>query len=60
MKKIILISLAVILLIGIGVYAGCYFSYNNKEITLRTQAEAQRGRVEGCLLRLRCVRLPLS
>ena len=47
MKKIILISLAVILLIGIGVYAGCYFSYNNKEITLRTQAEAQRGKVEG-------------
>ena len=47
MKKIILISLAVILLIGVGVYAGCYFSYNNKEITLRTQAEAQRGKVEG-------------
>lgn len=47
MKKIILISLAVILLIGVGTYAGCYFSYNNKEITLRTQAEAQRGKVEG-------------
>ena len=47
MKKIILISLAVILLIGVGICTGCYFSYNNKEITLRTQAEAQRGKVEG-------------
>ena len=47
MKKIILISLAAILFAGVGGYLGCYFSYNNQEITLRTQAEAQRGKVEG-------------
>lgn len=47
MKKIILISLAVIAVLGVGTFATCYFSYNNKEITLRTQAEAQRGKVEG-------------
>ena len=47
MNKIILMSIAVILLIGIGGYAGCYFSYNNKEIKLRTEAEAQRGKIEG-------------
>jgi hypothetical protein len=46
MKKIILISLAAILFAGIGGYLGCYFSYNNQEITLRTQAEAQRGKVD--------------
>lgn len=47
MKKIILISTAVILLSGILGYAIMYFSYNNKEISLRTQAEAQRGKIEG-------------
>lgn len=47
MKKIILISLAAIILLGVGTVVSCYFSYNNKEIALRTQAEAQRGKVEG-------------
>ena len=47
MKKIILISLLSIIIVGIGSIAACYFSYNNREITLRTQAEAQRGKIEG-------------
>ena len=47
MKKIILISLALIIVLGIGTVVSCYFGYNNKEIALRTQAEAQRGKVEG-------------
>ena len=47
MKKIILITLFVILGCGVGTIVGAYFGYNNKEITLRTQAEAQRGKIEG-------------
>lgn len=47
MKKIILITFTVILGLGICTVIGAYFSYNNKEVTLRTQAEAQRGKVEG-------------
>ena len=47
MKNIILISFGVILLLGIGSYFGCYFNYNNKEIALRNQAEAQRSKIEG-------------
>jgi hypothetical protein len=47
MKKIILTSLAVILVLGIGTYFTCYFTYNNKEIALRNQTEAQRGKIEG-------------
>lgn len=46
-KNIILIVIAVIL--GITVISGIsmYFSYNNTEISLRTEAEAQRGKIEG-------------
>lgn len=47
MKKIILIALAAIIGCGAIAFAGMYFSYNNKEIALRAQAEAQRGKVEG-------------
>ena len=47
MKKIILLSVAVIMLLGIGTFVGMYFSYNNKEIALRNQVEAQRGKIEG-------------
>ena len=47
MKKIILISLVIILGCGIGTFLGAYFGYNNKEINLRAQTEAQRGKIEG-------------
>ena len=47
MKKIILVSILVIFCCGIFTVDGAYFSYNNKEVTLRTQAEAQRGKIEG-------------
>jgi hypothetical protein len=47
MKKIILISLAAIVGVSALSTVGCYFSYNNKEITIRTRAEAQRGKIEG-------------
>ena len=49
MKKIILLSVAVIMFLGIGTFVGMYFSYNNKEIALRNQVEAQRGKIEGDL-----------
>jgi hypothetical protein len=47
MKKIVIIAVSVIVLAAIGLGLGLYFSYNNKEISLRTQIEAQRGKVEG-------------
>ena len=47
MKKIILITLLIIMGCGLCTVVGAYFSYNNKEISLRTQAEAQRGKIEG-------------
>ena len=47
MKKIILLSVAVIMFLGVGTVVGMYFSYNNKEIALRNQVEAQRGKIEG-------------
>lgn len=40
------IALAVIVIIGLGIYFGCYFSYNNEEVSLRKQADAQRGKIE--------------
>ena len=40
---IAIIAIVVILIILVGMY----FSYNNKEIALRKEAEAQRGKVEG-------------
>ena len=47
MKKIVLITLLVILGCGVATFAGMYFSYNNKEIALRAKAEAQVGKIEG-------------
>ena len=47
MKKIIGISIAVIVLIGTVTVLGMYFSYNNQDARLRAQAEAQRGKIEG-------------
>lgn len=46
-KTIIVYSLLVILAVGGLTCVGCYFSYNNQEVSLREQAEAQRGKVEG-------------
>jgi hypothetical protein len=46
-KTIITIALLIIVAFGIVTSIGSYFSYNNQEITLREQAEAQRGKVEG-------------
>ena len=47
MKKIVLITLFVILGCGVGTIVGAYFGYNNKEIALRAKAEAQVGKIEG-------------
>ena len=49
MKKIVLITLLVILGCGVATFAGMYFSYNNKEIALRAKAEAQVGKIEGVI-----------
>jgi len=46
MKKIITISVfAIVAILGITV-ATCYIKYNNKEISLRQQSSAQRGKIE--------------
>lgn len=45
-KKIVLISVIVLVAIAICSVVGMYFSYNNSEINLRKQAEAQRGKIE--------------
>ena len=44
-----LITLVVLILIGLGAIVGIsmYFNYNNTEISLRKNAEAQRGKIEG-------------
>lgn len=46
-SHIILSSIAAIILVAVCTFVGMYFSYNNKEITLRNLAEAQRGKCEG-------------
>ena len=46
-KKIVVFSVLVVLALAIFTLMGNYFSYNNKEVALREQAEAQRGKVEG-------------
>lgn len=46
-KTIVVVSIIVILGLGFITTVGGYFSYNNKEVSLREQAEAQRGKVEG-------------
>lgn len=44
-----IVSLVLVLLIGLGAIVGVsmYFSYNNTEINLRKQSDAQRSKVEG-------------
>lgn len=46
-KTITLIGLFVILVASVATTVGGYFTYNNQEVSLREQAEAQRGKVEG-------------
>lgn len=46
MKKIIGISIAVIVMVFGVVTLSMYFSYNNTDAKLRAQAEAQRGKIE--------------
>ena len=45
-KLIIGISVAVIVALSLLIGIGCYFSYNNEEVSLRQEAEAQRGKIE--------------
>lgn len=42
-----ILGLVAIVVVGIGIWIGSYFSYNNEEVSLRNQAEAQRGKIEG-------------
>ena len=44
-KNIITASLLLVVAILIGSLVATYFSYNNREIALRQQAEAQRGKM---------------
>lgn len=46
-KNIILASVLAIVVLAAGSVIGCYFHYNNQEISLRQQSEAQRGKIEG-------------
>ena len=46
-KKIITISI-ISIVVGLGIIVGCmFFSYNNKEVSLRNQSTAQIGKIEG-------------
>lgn len=46
-KNIVMASILLVVAIVIGSLVATYFSYNNREIALRQQAEAQRGKIEG-------------
>lgn len=46
-KSIIMASVLLVIAIMFGSLVAVYFSYNNREIALRQQAEAQRGKIEG-------------
>lgn len=46
MKQALIGILAGILVLGL-IFVGMYFGYNNSEIRLRNQVEAQRGKIEG-------------
>ena len=46
MKKIVGISAAVIVALAVLIGTICYFSYNNKESSLRKQATAQEDKIE--------------
>lgn len=43
-KNIVMASILLVVAIVIGSLVATYFSYNNREIALRQQAEAQRGK----------------
>lgn len=45
-KTITILAIVVILFIAGISMVGMYFSYNNKEVNLREQCEAQRGKIE--------------
>lgn len=47
MKQITLIVIGAIFVLGAMIGCGIYFGYNNDEIALRNEAEAQRSKVEG-------------
>ena len=49
MKTKQLIYLAVIIIVVLGIFTGvgAYISYNNTEVSLRNEADAQRGVIEG-------------
>lgn len=46
-KTIIISALLIIAGFFVVSMIGSYFTYNNQEVALREQAEAQRGKVEG-------------
>lgn len=46
-KNNILASVLAIVVLAAGSVIGCYFHYNNQEISLRQQSEAHRGKTEG-------------
>jgi len=46
LKKIIIIAAVALVALGGIIVMSMYFSYNNQEVELRQQAEAQRGKVE--------------
>lgn len=46
MRKTVALSVTIIVVLFIGIITICYFSYNNKEISLRKQAIAQEDRIE--------------
>lgn len=46
-SKIVWLIVALFAITALTIYGSMYFSYNNQEISLRKQAEAQRGKVEG-------------
>lgn len=45
-QKIVWIGVACIVGVAVLLWISIYFSYNNKEINLRQQTEAQRGKIE--------------
>ena len=47
LKNLIFYPIIAIVGIGLIVLAGMYFSYNNQEISLRKESDAQRGKIEG-------------
>ena len=46
-KTIVVIAMIIIVALGTIIGVGSYFNYNNQEVALRKQAEAQRDKVEG-------------